>query len=484
MRLAELLKGTYAGPLERNYKNLDIEAICSDSRKVKRNSLFVALPGANLNGVHFIEEAIQRGASVVATNDLNRCQTKNHVLVLPTADPSQFLRQITRNFFGNPSQRVRTIGVTGTNGKTTISYLLQSILQASGKKCGIIGTIHYKIGEKILSSHNTTPGLLDNQELLTEMAQEGMEYCVMEVSSHALDQNRVDLIDFKEAVFTNLTGDHLDYHKTLEHYFSAKAKLFTNLSPAAAAVINADDSYARELMAMTPAQVKTYGVRQAADLKAQDIHLDISGTQFALSYQDNKINFRTKLVGLYNVYNVLAAVGAALNEGIALKSIQKGIEDFNSVAGRLERVDVPRGFSVFIDYAHTHDALWNVLNTLKELCRGKIILVFGCGGDRDKTKRPLMGETACQLADFSIITSDNPRGEDPQAIIRDILPGFKKENYTVVVDRQQAIEKALTSAQKEDIVLLAGKGHETYQIFKNKTIPFDERKIVQGFFKC
>jgi UDP-N-acetylmuramoyl-L-alanyl-D-glutamate--2,6-diaminopimelate ligase len=373
------------------------------------------------------------------------------------------------------------IGVTGTNGKTTITYLMESVLSAMGRSVGVVGTVNCRVGGKVLPSKNTTPGMLDNQMFLHDLVKDGVGYGVMEVSSHALEQGRTDLIDFKGAIFTNLTGDHLDYHKTMENYFEAKSRLFTGLKRKAYAVINKDDPYGRRLIGMTPARVITYGIQGDADVKAQIEEFGLIGSRIMVKYFDERIILTTRFIGMHNVYNILAAFAAGLGEGFPPEKIKEGIESLRWVPGRLERVEVGQDFFLFIDYAHTDDGLKNVLQSLQAVKHNRIIVVFGCGGDRDRTKRVRMGRVACELADLSILTSDNPRSEDPDAIINEIVPGFDKPTYEIAVDREKAIERALTLARKNDIVLLAGKGHETYQVLKDRTVDFVEKDIVQRF---
>ena len=383
-------------------------------------------------------------------------------------------------FYGNPSQAVKTIGITGTNGKTTVSYVIEAILKQAAKKSGVLGTINYRVGNKILPSVNTTPGLIDNQQFLFDLAKQNIPYCIMEVSSHALDQGRVDMIDFQTAVFTNLTSDHLDYHKNTKNYFQAKAKLFTKLAPRASAVVNVDDEYGRRLVTMTKGKVLTYGWKQKADIAVKNIRPSLSGSTFLLQTPRGAQEIKTPLIGFHNIYNLLAAAGAAYADGISLEDIKTAIEKFSNVPGRLEKIETKRGYHVFVDYAHTEDGLKNVLSSFKEISPARIILVFGCGGDRDKTKRPKMGRIAGELADFTIVTSDNPRSEDPQAIVDQVVKGFSKSVYKVILDREEAIREALRSANKGDIVLIAGKGHEDYQIFKDKKIHFDDREVVRN----
>jgi UDP-N-acetylmuramoyl-L-alanyl-D-glutamate--2,6-diaminopimelate ligase len=485
MLLKDLLAEIYPSPLPIQFAEYHINHIYIDSRQTQPNGLFVACKGSNLDGTKFIDMAIDKGAmAVVVPSGTQIINPREKVCYLEVNDTNLFLRKLAKRFFDDPSQQIRVVGITGTNGKTTVSNLVESIISSAGRTSGLIGTIHYRIGRKIIPSNNTTPGFLDMQKLLDEMVSEGMDYCVMEVSSHGLVQRRVDMIDFKAAVFTNLTSDHLDYHKTRDNYFQAKALLFTELSPQSAAIINVDDTYGRKLISMTSGKVITYGIENTADIMAKDVQLSISGTQFKLVTPQEQISVRTKLVGLFNVYNILSAVGVGVAEGLGLGVIKEGIERLSNVPGRLEKIDCGQDFTVIVDYAHTQDALENVLKTIRVTSDSKIILVFGCGGDRDKTKRPAMGKVAGRLADFSIVTSDNSRSEEPEDIIQQIITGFEKDNYTVVIDREQAIRSALKMAQKGDVVLIAGKGHENYQIFKDKTIRFDEKQIVREALLC
>ena len=402
-----------------------------------------------------------------------------HVRFVGVDDPRQEFCAVVSSFYGRLSDRVRVIGVTGTNGKTTITYFLESLLAAAGKSSGVVGTVNSRVGGKSVPSRNTTPGALDNQIFLKTLVDQGVPYSVMEVSSHALAQGRVDLVDFCGALFTNLTGDHLDFHGTMEKYFEAKSLLFSRLPAEAWAGINIDDGWGRKLVAMTCARVLTYGIDGQADVRAVIHEFGRKGARFDVMFPGGKVGIVTPFTGKHNVYNILAAFAAGLGEGIPAGTIRRGIEVLVNVPGRLERVDCGQDFDVFIDYAHTDDGLKNVLLALHEVKHKKLILVFGCGGDRDRSKRPRMGKIACELADWSIITSDNPRSEEPQQIIDEIIPGFAVKNYEVVVDRLAAVHRALEMASQGDIVLLAGKGHETYQVLKDKTIDFVERDIVK-----
>lgn len=486
MQLEELWPQLFHEQLSHQIQGREIQTITTDSRKVQPNSLFVAVQGYHLNGADFISQAVAAGASAVVTDrrELLKSPVLGRTCLLFHPNPHQLLRDIVPRFYGFPSQKIKVIGVTGTNGKTTITYLLESLFKYSRQSSAVVGTINYRFNGKERPSLNTTPGFLENQQLLDQMVLEGIQYCVMEVSSHGLDQGRVDEIAFKTGIFTNLTGDHLDYHKTLENYFLAKSKLFTGLSQQSTAVINVDDPYGQRLFNMTRSHILTYALREKADIMARDIKLNRIGIEFSALTPQGLIPIRSRLIGRHNVYNILAVVGVGLREHLSLDQIQGSIEAMPSVPGRLERVPMTKDFSVFIDYAHTHDALENVLQTLRQLTTGRLILVFGCGGDRDKIKRPKMAKIASQAADFSFVTSDNPRSEEPEAIIQEILPGFERENFKIVVDRKEAIEQALRMARKDDIILLAGKGHETCQILGDKAVPFDERKIVQESIRC
>lgn len=481
MTLKELLKGIYAEEIPQRFKTLDIKTITCDSRLATKESLFIAVKGPSLDGAHFIPEVLQKGVPVIAVNRGVFSKKTNGICVLDVLDTRKFLVDISKRFYENPSKKVHTIGVTGTNGKTTITYLLESIFKEAKKNCGVIGTINHRVAGKVIPSKNTTPGLLDNQRYLADMAKENIDYCVMEVSSHALDQGRVEGIDFAVGIFTNLTGDHMDYHKTVENYFLAKSKLFTSLSPQSTTVVNTDDPYGKRILKMTKAKILTYGFEGKVDLTARDIALNLSGTKFSFVSPRGQISIETQLIGRHNIYNILAAAGAALAQGVDLKIIKNGIEHLQGVPGRLERVGKGQNFFVFVDYAHTEDALKNVLGNLKKVTKNKIILVFGCGGDRDKTKRPKMGRVAGKLADWSIVTSDNPRSEDPQSVVDQVASGFQKKNFEIILDREKAIQKALSSAKKGDTVLIAGKGHEDYQIFKDKTIHFDDKEVVKKY---
>jgi len=484
MLLHKLLENIYCGSFPDVFKEIDITSICSDSREVQKGSLFIALKGYHVDGISFIEDAIEKGARVIVTEAQTDYKSKSSdICFLKTEDPQGFLAKILMRFYQTPWEKIKIIGVTGTNGKTTITYLLESILTCVRKSCGVIGTVNHRFGNKVIPADNTTPGLVDNYQYISDMVGQKIEYCVMEVSSHALTQRRVEGIDFNVAVFTNLTQDHLDYHKNLNDYFLAKSLLFKNLSPDAIALINHDDSYAEELFSLSQGKIKTYGIKKDSSIMAKDIILSLAGSTFNLITEGEQISIRTNLIGRHNIYNILAAVGVCFYEGISLQKIKEGIEHLVGVPGRLERIQCGQDFNVFIDYAHTEDALKNILSSIREVCSGRIVLVFGCGGDRDQDKRPKMGKIACDMADDVIVTSDNPRTEDPKAIIDGIVRGITKKNYTVVLNRIEAIHLALDIAQAGNTVLIVGKGHEDYQILKDKKIDFNERQIIEEYLR-
>ena len=479
MKLKELLEGIVDQPLPAEWASYEVQDICVDSRRASWGCLFVALPGPKTHGAHFIPEALARGARVILSDELPSDLNRSDILMLKVAQPRQVLNYLLERFYKSPTKNVDVIGVTGTKGKTTVTYLLEAVFQAWGKSCGVIGTIQHRYRDKIIAAKNTTPGLLENYQLLADMGRENVNYCFMEVSSHALDQGRVSGIPFKGALFTNLSGEHLDYHKNMDEYFEAKSRLFTTLTPGVVAVINTDDDYGARLVARCSGQVVTYGLDRPAMVMAKDSRMSFEGSQFVVVSPAGELTVTTSLFGRHNVYNILAVVALSLSAGVPISSIQKGIAALPGVPGRLERIEAGRNLTVFVDYAHTEDSLRNALLSLKNVSPSRIILVFGCGGDRDQQKRPKMGKVASSLADYTVLTNDNPRSESPEAIVQQIVAGFEGNHYEVVLDRRQAIATALQLAKPGDIVLVAGKGHEEYQIFKDRTVAFNERQIVR-----
>lgn len=480
MNLRELLSGVVEPSVLEKLPACEVPAVWDDSRRVTPGSLLALMRGAE----HFLSQGLERGAAVFLLDRRiapSLVESYPQALLVPVEDPREAFKQILLRFYARPSGKVRVIGVTGTNGKTTVTYLLESILNAAGHSCGVTGTVNCRIGGKVSPAKNTTPGMLDNQMFLHTLSSRNIPYSVMEVSSHALAQGRVDLINFCGAIFTNLTGDHLDYHGTMEEYFAAKSRLFQSLGPDAYAVINNDDPYAVRLRDLTRARVMSYALHSAADITAEVREIGLKGTRLLVKAFGRDCEVNTTFIGQHNIYNILAAFAAGLAEGFSFDVLCHGINMLACVPGRLEPVDCGQDFGVFIDYAHTDDGLRNVLQCLKGVVHNRLILVFGCGGDRDRTKRPRMGRVAGEMADHCIITSDNPRNEDPLAIIEEIVPGFSRKNYEIEPDRQKAIERALALAGRNDIVLLAGKGHETCQIFKDKTLDFVESSVVSRF---
>ncbi len=461
---------------------IKIKGITSNSKQVKKGFVFVAIKGNRQDGNCFINEAITRGARiVVARKNTPKIKITEKVKLITVNDCRKFLAKAANRFYGSPSAKLKVIGITGTNGKTTISYLIEALAKESGCACGVIGTINCHFKGKVIESKNTTPGCVELQSLLAKMRAQGVKYCAMEVSSHALDQDRVAGINFKRAIFTNLTQDHLDYHKNLENYFLAKAELFRSLPSSGTAIINNDDRYGRRIKRLTGAKILTYGIEKPSAVMAKDIDFGMDGAKFTLLAPKINLRIKTHLVGRHNIYNLLAAIAWGISEKLSIKDIKSAIEKFKNVCGRLEKVICKKGFTIFVDYAHTPDALFNVISALRPLVKGKIIVVFGCGGERDKLKRPKMGKVVTELSDYAIITSDNPRSEDPLRIIQDVCAGIKKNNYCLKPERFEAIRAGLALAKKDDCLLLAGKGHENYQILKDGAVHFNDKEVVR---KC
>ena len=469
MKLSEILKGI---PVKNQYAEAEVCEVTADSRLVKEGYLFVCVKGASFDGHSVAREMLEKGAvAVVCERDLGLAQ---QVLV---EDSRAALSPICANFFGNPAEKLKLIGLTGTNGKTTTSFLIKQILENCGRKVGLIGTVQNMVGSEIYPAHYTTPDPHELQSLFRKMVDAGCEYCVMEVSSQALAQGRVNGVHFEVAAFTNLTQDHLDYHKTWENYFNAKRMLFEQCD---VAVTNVDDEYGLKIVEGLPCAVKTYAVKQLrSDFTAQNVTFLPDGVKYEL-IADEIGRVYCPIPGRFSVYNSLCAASVALTLGFAFSDVVNAVAECSGVKGRIEVVPTDTDYTVIIDYAHSPDGLQNIISSLREIARGRIITLFGCGGDRDKTKRPIMGNIAATLSDFCVVTSDNPRSEVPEQIIDDILEGMQsvKKPYKVVVNRREAIKWAMAHAKANDIILLAGKGHETYQILPEGTIHFDEREVV------
>lgn len=492
MKLENLIEGLSVIQLAGEVERKDIGMICYDSRKVIKNSLFVAIKGFNFDGHNFVMEAIAKGAKAVVIEDNSKVSNDylihQNVTKILVSDSRKALAILSKNFFNNPSEKIKVIGITGTNGKTSITYIIKSILDYSGKKTGLIGTIANYIGEQKLPSEKTTPESVELNQILNQMVNENCQFCVMEVSSHSLELNRVYGINFHAGVFTNLTQDHLDFHKTMENYFLAKKKLFDSLNENAFAIINFDDEYGRKIISDTKAKVISYGSSENVDFRFINPKYSFDQIEFEILYNGKTYPVQTNLTGTFNVYNLTAAIATCVNLGIEIEQIQEAVRNISRVPGRFELVgNYP--VKVIVDYAHTSDALVNVLQTIRLILKSnnsksKIITVFGAGGDRDRTKRPKMGRVVEELSDFAIITSDNPRNEELSQIFNDILSGINdKTRFQVIDDREMAIRKAIQMAEDGDIVLVAGKGHEAYQLVKGQKIPFDDREVAQKILK-
>lgn len=470
----------------RSVDHLIVKKLCLDSRQALPGSLFFALPGLHHDGAAFAQEAVERGAVAVVT------EQEGLTLSVPTirvAHVRKTMALLAASFYEHPSHSLSVCGVTGTNGKTTTAYLVQHLCSAMGRAAGLIGTVECILPQKRQEALRTTPESIHLQEMLADMRDGGFKAVAMEVASHALVQHRVEGIEFDVAVFTNLTQDHLDYHETMEAYFEAKATLFEQLSnqqnKKGRAIINGDDRYGRRLVDRFSLRLKTitFGQSSQVDFRASDIRCTSLGTTFCLTVRKKSYLVRSPLIGLFNVYNVLGALAAVTSMGLELRRAIKALESAPQIPGRLQRLPGKRNFHVFVDYAHTPDALENVLQVLKQLEPKRLVVLFGCGGDRDRSKRPLMAAAVEKYADKIVVTSDNPRSENPQAIIEEIERGFHQKRHRSIVDRQEAIKTAIEEALPGDLILLAGKGHETYQEIAGVRLPFDDLQVAQRALK-
>ncbi len=471
MLLTDLISGLNIKEIHGNIDGLQISGICYNSLKVKKGDIFVAVRGYVSDGHKYIRSAVEGGAVAVAVEEIDESISVPQIVFESTRET---LADLSAVFYDHPSKKFKLIGVTGTNGKTTTTYLVKSVLESLGHKVGLIGTNQNMVGDRILKSERTTPESLELQELFAIMAREGVEYVVMEISSHSLYLSRVRNCNFEVGAFTNLTRDHLDFHETMDNYAEAKAILFGMCKKG---VINIDDAYADKIAQNASCSVKYYGVKTPCDFKAEDIVCRDKGVDFKV---DNE-QIYMPVPGEFSVYNALCAISICDALGVDISRCRDALRDIDGVKGRAEIVPIDAPYTVMIDYAHTPDGVDNIISTVKGFCKGRIITVFGCGGDRDRTKRPIMGEIAGRLSDISVVTSDNPRTEEPMAIIEEILVGIRPTDakFEVVENRRDAIEYAMSIAEVDDIVLLLGKGHETYQILGHDTIEFDERKIVR-----
>lgn len=483
--IGSLLHKQVDGPLERM-----VTGITYHSSRVQPGDLFVCLPGTRTHGLQYVREAAAAGAVAVVT-DLD---VDTDVTVIRVPDTRLALALLSVSFYDYPAAELVLTGVTGTNGKTTTTYLIDALLQSGGAATGLIGTVHYRMRGDEFPSLATTPEASDLQALLRRMADAGVSHVSMEVSSHALAWNRTIGCDFDTAVLTNVTEDHLDFHKTFDHYLNSKIKLFSGLGSfplkknrPRRAVLNGDDKHWEQIADQTQAEILLYGLSPHCHVRASKIHVARDGVSYLLETPAGSVPLRLKMTGLFSVYNSLAAAGVALLEGLGLGHIRAVLEDVAGVPGRFELVDEGQDFTVIVDYAHTPDGLENILRAVREFARARVITVFGCGGERDRTKRPLMGEVAGTYSDYCVVTSDNPRREDPQQIIDEIMPGLLRhkgaDGYEVLPDREKAIIRALALATTNDVVVIAGKGHETTQIFRDIIIPFDDRAIARELIR-
>ncbi|MDS9997678.1 UDP-N-acetylmuramoyl-L-alanyl-D-glutamate--2,6-diaminopimelate ligase [Bacillus atrophaeus] len=480
MKLTKLLTYLTTEPSVNDFHDPDITSIEMDSREVKTGSLFVCVKGYTVDGHDFAQKAVENGASaIVAERELDVS-----VPVTIVRNSQRALSVLSDAFYGQPTKQLQLIGITGTNGKTSTSHMVDEILKKAGKRTGLIGTMYIKIDEETFPVKNTTPESVTLQKTFKKMNDNHVDTAIMEVSSHALSMGRVHGCDYDIAVFTNLTQDHLDYHKTMDEYRQAKSLLFSQLGGAfnhekpKRAILNADDEASAYYEKVTAAHISTYGIKNDADVMAKHIKTTAQGTSFELVTNKGTKPITISLVGQFNVYNVLAAVATCIAAGIPFETVAEAVEELHGVRGRFELVNKNQEFPVIVDYAHTPDSLENVLKTCKDMTEGKVFVVVGCGGDRDKTKRPKMAKIAVQLADEPIFTSDNPRSEDPLAILRDMEAGVENEYYHSIANREQAIFFAIANARKGDVVLIAGKGHETYQQIGTETFDFDDAEVA------
>lgn len=461
-------------------KDFIVTGVRSDSRRVGPGNIFVTKKGFQTDGAEYIPDAIKNGAIAIVTDLFNpNLQTVCQII---TKDPQKTSLEIAKHYFHEPDQKLQVIGITGTNGKTTTSYLIQHLFNQPDHICGLIGTIETIIHHTRFPSQLTTPDYLDLYKIFSDMKEHDCQSVILEVSSHGIEQQRIDPFDFDIGIFTNLSPEHLDFHGNLENYAKSKKRFFDRLGTnqkTSQAIINADDAQASFIVQNTSAKVWTYGIDMPSDVMAKNIRLTPEGSFFDVYFNDQRESCKTRLIGRHNIYNCLAAIATSLVAGMKLHEIQKKLRSFSFVPGRLQKVNISKPFHVFVDFAHTEEALKNVLCTLKQLTNAKIITLFGCGGDRDRQKRPKMAKVAEDFSDFCVVTSDNPRTENPEKIIQEILEGFSKTHYFVAIDRKQAIQKALSIAKENDIILIAGKGHEQNQIFAHRSEKFDDVETVK-----
>lgn len=475
---------------QRGDMQVHVASLTDDSRQIKPGTLFMAVKGERVDGHSYVRQAVAAGAAALIVQDASVALDQS-VPIVGVRDSRRALGILAARLLNDPSTHLRMIGVTGTNGKTTTTYLCKAMLESAKRHVGLIGTVAYEIGSERIGASHTTPGAVELQQLLARMVQGGLDTVAMEVSSHALAMDRASGCEYDMAVFTNLTQDHLDYHHTMEEYFQAKLRLFTELTTSGSkpgpkrAIINVDDSWGLRIKQACRVPVWTYSIRGASDIRAHDVRLSVNGTSFRVVTPSGECQVESRLVGEHNIFNVLAAIGVGLNEGLSLEAIREGLLTVQNVPGRFERVEAGQSFTIVVDYAHTEDALVRLLAAAHALTTGRIITVFGCGGDRDRGKRPKMGRAATERSDVVILTSDNPRTEDPMTILKEVEVGVRdvletsRVRYEMIPDRRTAIETAIREAKRGDMVLIAGKGHEDYQIIGTQKFHFDDREVAR-----
>lgn len=482
MRLSKVLDKNLVTKISGN-SEIEIDKVCYDSRKAEKNCVFVCIVGFETDGHKYIESALSKGARAIVVQEGSEIpEIPSDITVAYSRDTRKMLAAMAANFFDHPEKKLKMIGVTGTNGKTTVTTLIKSVLEFEKKNVGLIGTNANYINGKIIETERTTPESYDLYELFAQMVKEGVEYVIMEVSSHSLDLDRVYGINFLVGAFTNLTQDHLDFHKTMENYKEAKKKLF---SVSDTAVINTDDAAGLEYAESVACPVLSYSIENDSTFKASDIKISARGVIFDMEHDGKVHKVRLGIPGRFSVYNALCALSCVVAAGIPVETAIEALTFAKGVMGRCETVYTNTDYTVIIDYAHTPDGLENIISTVKEFCDGRVITLFGCGGDRDRTKRPIMGKIAAELSDYCIVTSDNPRTENPAEIIKDIMVGVNETDceHTVIENRREAIMYALSFAKRGDCIILAGKGHETYQIIGKTKNHFDEREIIKEFLE-
>ncbi len=491
MILRDLIKGVRTRRVLGS-ADIEITAVCYDSKEVRNGSLFVAIRGEKTDGHKYVESAVKGGAKALLVEEVPESPLRG-VSIIQVEDTKLALAEVSANFFGHPTKELTLVGITGTNGKTTTTYLLESIWQEWGKNVGVIGTVDYRFAGNKIPAVRTTPESVDLMNLFRDMRKSAVQYVVMEVSSHALDRKRVFGCHFDAAVFTNLSQDHLDYHGTMENYFEAKKRLFSEVLRISEkrekfSIINIDDPYGREIAKQVAGQIIPYSILNSEGVYTERADITPEGIHTVLNTPWGRVEISSKLFGKHNLYNILAAVSTALSLGAGVEVVERGISKITGVPGRLDRVENPFGITILVDYAHTPDALRNVLTAIRPFTRNRLILLFGCGGDRDPIKRPIMGRIGMELSDVLIVTSDNPRTEDPERIIDQIEKGVlgsgsKEKLYFRITDRRDAIRKAIEIAHKGDTLLLAGKGHENYQILGTEKIPFDDKEVAREIIR-